>query len=620
MENAGTPHEPGRLPLWRRLHVQLFAAQVLVLLPLFAGIGWAVQARVERQLGDAMRAELRDAAELAAVALGPGVAGEEPLEDLAAQIAARTSLRVTLVRADGQVLVDTARPHGAATLDNHGDRPEIVAALRDGVGSDIRISDTTGTRYLYAAVEVASGEPRHVVRVALPYGELLGRIGAARRELVVLLGFATFAAAALSWFVARRATTPIDGLRAVALAMGRGQFDVPIPPDPGGELQALSQTLRYLRDQLGDKLRQLEDEKRLLVTMLGAMSEGVMVVDAAGRVVLCNPPMLRLLGSDLALTTHQAEGRLLLEVTRHPQLHDRVEEALTRGLAAREEIESLRGSRRHLALSVAPLRDEDDGAIRGAVVVLYDMTQVRQLERVRQDFVVNVSHELRTPVAAIRGWAETLTMADLDIPEFVREQLVTILRHSVRLGALVDDLLVLSRLEARGIEEGFVACDVADEVREVVAALQELAAQRQIEVAVELPEEGLPTYSEPRALEYVVRNLVENAIKYTPEGGTVTVAASQGADGELTIRVRDTGIGIEDRQLPRIFERFYRIDKGRSRDVGGTGLGLSIVKHYAEALGGRVTVSSEVGVGSEFCVVLPRRSEADERRSGGGAA
>jgi two-component system phosphate regulon sensor histidine kinase PhoR len=592
-------------PFWRRLHGQLFLTHLVVLLPLVAGIGWILQGVVERQILRVMTEQLEQAADLAYVALEPPVRTGVGLEPIMQRLSENSGLRITLIAVDGEVLADSELLGQRTLAGDHSDRPEVIAALATGAGTDIRVSATTRERYLYHAMREGIAGTTYVFRVAIPYDQVVSRINAARQGFVALLGVALLLGGVLSYIVAQRATAPIDGLRRVAIELGRGRFDVEMPPDPGGELQILSQTLRWLRGQLREKVREIEEEKALLMTMLGAMTEGVMVVDATGHVLLTNATALDLLGVADQWNPDRSEGRLLLEVTRHARLHDLVERAIATGLTSREEVENRRGPRRHLGLSVAPLREGGDEATRGAVAVIYDMTQLRQLERVRQDFVVNVSHELRTPVAAIRGWAETLTSADIEMPDFVHEQLLTILRHSLRLGALVDDLLVLARLETRGLEDVLVEVDLAYEIDEVVGSLDELSESRQIEVSVDIAPETVAIRIEPRALEYILRNLIENAIKYTSPGGRVYITTSVGEGDSLRISVRDTGVGIEEKHLSRVFERFYRVDRGRSRDVGGTGLGLSIVKHFSEALGGAVEVHSEVGVGSTFTVRIP---------------
>lgn len=593
----------GNEPWWARLQWQVFLTHVVILFPLVAAVGWVLYVYIERQIREIIDEELAQAAQLCVVVLAPALEEGEPLLPIMERLSEQSGFRVTLIEADGRVVADSEMLGRVEAIENHLDRPEVRAALATGDGSEIRVSTTTGERYMYHALAEEVGGREVVFRVAIPYGEVDLRIRAARNAIGALLAIALAAGAVLSLTVARRTTRPIEALERVAIEMGRGRFDVPLPEDPHGELRTLTQTLGWLQTEVATKISEIDGERTLLLTMIEAMTEGVLVVARDGRILLINPTALALLGSDDVWSARRAEGRMLLEVTRNARVHALVDAALARGQAAREEIESRRGVRRMLGVSVAPLREGE--SVRGAVVALYDLTQLRQLERVRQDFVANVSHELRTPVAAIRGWSETLSDADLEMPDFVREQLRTILRHAERLGALVDDLLVLAQLESVGLEQAFEEFDLRSALDESVDSLREAARAKQMSVSVSVDEACATVRLERRSLDYVVRNLVENAIKYTPAGGTVEISADRDSAGGLVVRVRDNGVGIAESHLPRIFERFYRIDKGRSRDVGGTGLGLSIVRHYAEALGGTVSVDSEPGRGSTFEVRLP---------------
>lgn len=594
------------LRFWHRLYGQVFLTHLVVVLVVVISLGIYVYAWVERGVEGVVLRELQTTADLAVVALEPSLRANADLSPIIHRVARGTDLRVTVIREDGTVQAESSAPDTPEAIENHGDRPEFVEAMRSGVGVKRRVSETVGFSLYYFARRIDLPDGPVVVRVAIRYDTVLAQIHGLRNALAVAIVMALVMGVLLSFLVARRTMAPIAGLSKAAVAMAEGRFDTPIPADPMGEVDTLSRALRYLRDQLRDKLREVEDETTLLLTILGEMTEGVVVVDATGRVILVNPKALQLLGVADLWSRGRAEGRLLIEVTRNPRLLGLVEEAVRTGASVREEIESRRGPSRLLGVSAAPLKDDD--AVRGAVAVLYDLTQVRQLERVRQDFVTNVSHELRTPIAAIKGWAETLTSGYVTMPDFAHEQLLTILRHAERLAALVNDLLALARVEALGIEDAFVSVDLLELIEDVVHGLQEQIQARATEVIVTVDAAVATIRSEPRALEYVVRNLTENAVKYTQTGGRVEIAAVRTEDGHLRVSVRDNGHGIEAQHLPRIFERFYRIDKGRSRDVGGTGLGLSIVKHFAMALGGRAEVTSKVGEGSEFSVWLPQEA------------
>jgi two-component system phosphate regulon sensor histidine kinase PhoR len=586
-----------------RLFWQLFVAQLFIIAVLVGGLGVYFALVVERNIDAVLGTELARTAEVAIAAVESYALRSDDPSTVLARLTETTDLRISIMSSGGVVLADSAVIDGVEDLENHSNRPEVVMSLANGVGTALRMSDTLGQRLLYYARRVEIGNESFVYRVAIPYSQVSSRIEGMRWALLLALILASVGSGAVAWLVARRLSDPLQALSGVVGTMSEGRLDVPIPAVPEGELRVLRSGIERLQTQLSEKLRQVEEEKTLLLTILSAMTEGVIVVDATGRVILVNPMALQLLGVDDVWKRHSVEDRLLIEVTRNPQLIELVERAIRAGEPQREEIESRRGGRRFLKVSIAPLKEAD--AVRGAVAALHDHTQIRTLERIRRDFVANVSHELRTPIAAIRGWAETLTSDAVELPEFVEEQLLVILRHSERLGALVDDLLTLARVEAQGVGEQRARVDVAGVLGDIVEALGEKLSARamKVEIAIDPGVEFIQT--EPRALEYILRNLVDNAVKYTTEQGKVRVQVAPRDDGWLELRVTDNGSGIEETHLPRIFERFYRIDKGRSRDVGGTGLGLSIVKHFAEAIGGNVSVESELGVGSQFFVLLP---------------
>lgn len=597
------PLDPARsLPRSQRLRWRLFASY-LVLVLVTVGPPTVTFLTLERTVEEAVLSELRKVVDVATYALKGSLGDLEVLATEVDVLRRTADIRLTVVSADGVVLVDSHVEGGLENVENHRTRPEVVDAFARGSGEAIRWSTTVREKFAYAATRVDVNGEQVVVRVALPYARLSAQLGGMRAAMTLATLTALLLGGLLSFLLARRLTAPIASLRYVASELAAGNYDVDVPEVPTGELGVLARSFGELKVQFRDKLQQLEDDKMLLITILGAMTEGVIVVDAASRVLLVNPRALSLLGVGTVWTPEGVEGRLLIEVTRNPGLNELLEQTIRSGAQGQTEVTVSRGGVRYLAASCAPLLEQ--GAVRGAVLALYDLTQIRQLERVRQDFVANVSHELRTPIAAISGWSETLCGEDIEAPPFVRRNLERIQSHAQRLGSLVEDLLALARVEAIGVEESGQRVNLVTLVEDVLSGLGEAIEEKGHEVRVDLAADARVLRADQRAMEYVVRNLLENAVKYTPGGGRVLVRTSRAEDGPFQLRVEDNGVGIEARHLPRIFERFYRVDKGRSRDVGGTGLGLSIVKHFATALGGTVEVSSEVGVGSVFVLTLP---------------
>ena len=335
-------------------------------------------------------------------------------------------------------------------------------------------------------------------------------------------------------------------------------------------------------------------EVRTLVSAIEAIDQGIWITDAEGVVLRHNEALRSILGTDQELV-----GQRPLFLLRRTELHDAVLRACREGVASKVEVSMDAPRSKTLEVYVAPLA----GASGGSAAVFRDVTERKRLERVRQDFVANVSHELRTPIAAILGYAETLRSGALSDSRHAPQMVEIIHRQSERLGELVSDLLELSRLDAG--ERPLSAASVSLEMvaRQAIEAMEPLAAGKRVSIQLRIPPD-LTARADRKALEQVLLNLLDNAIKYTPEGGTVELSGERVGD-RAHLSVRDTGLGIEARHLPRLFERFYRVDRGRSREMGGTGLGLSIVRHLVHGMEGEVRVASQLGVGSTFTVVLP---------------
>lgn len=352
--------------------------------------------------------------------------------------------------------------------------------------------------------------------------------------------------------------------------------------------------------ELRKKVSQLETDKARLSVLLGAMSEAVVMLDGLERILVANPVAEKLLG----LTTPYSKRRLG-EVTQMKRLTDIVSDVLWRQTATITEVDwpASHNDIRHLWVSVAPITSDDKDPA-GVVVVMYDVTRLRRLERVRRDFVANVSHELRTPIATIQSSAETLLMDGMDVGPIGVEFVETIHRQSGRMGQIVEDLLTLFRLEAAGEELAMQNVEILVVAQDVLERFRPVSQKNGVSLEIEVPEDLPPVQAEPRALQQILANLVENGLKYTPEGGQVIIRATRRAS-DVVITVEDNGIGISPEHVHRVFERFYRVDTGRSREVGGTGLGLAIAKHLVRRLGGDIVLESQPQKGSKFKFWLP---------------
>lgn len=516
-------------------------------------------------------------------------------ETWAVQLAADSGIRVTLIRRDGRVLADSSvEPDQVRAMENHLSRPEVRSALARGRGMNVRRSATTGNTYVYVA-RTLSGPGGEVLILRL--AEPLEQLSALRARLATAMALAMLAAGVAILFTSlwldRQLFEPLSRLIAGArdLAIGRAAR-VEVPDEE--ELAALALALNRLAATAEEQFEVVSRERDHLQEILASMSEGVLVVDPNGRARMINPAFYRLF--DLA---GDFTGRPVLEIIRHPGFARLIEDTLRHREPRSNQIELTTPERRTLLLASAVL----SGGERGAVVAARDTTELTRVADMRRDFVANVSHELKTPLAAIRGYAETLRDGALDEPPVARRFTGRILDQCRRLQELLDDLLTLSRLEGMTPAADRERVDLGLAVRHAVELLSPAAREKRVALDVDL-QPVPPVLGDPDGFERLLLNLLDNAIKYNHPDGRVTVRLTR-QDDDAVLEVRDTGIGIPAESLPRLFERFYRVDKGRAREEGGTGLGLAIVKHIAQAHGGRVEVESRIGQGSTFRVALP---------------
>ncbi|MDP9036070.1 MAG: ATP-binding protein [Myxococcota bacterium] len=518
--------------------------------------------------------------------------------DFAKELGRDTDAHVTVIGTDGSVLGDSQfAPAELPALENLGSRPEVRQAMATGYGVAEGLSATRGQRLLYVASRFdRDGLPSGVVRLS----RALPEIDRATSEMRRLIWFGAAAALVLalflSNFVAERMSAAVAELTEVARRMTDGDLSVRTRLVGRDELAELGRALDRMAGSLAMTLGQLRAERDLQRRILEAMQEGVVVVNRDDRIVLVNPALraMLLLGAD-------AVGKLLIETVRSAQLGDLLLDAREASMPEPIEVEMPGLKPRRLLVHAAPLSGDDEGLL----VVFVDVTELRRLESLRRDFVANASHELRTPIAAVRSSTETLRSGALDDPSAAVRFVDIIERNAQRLQSLVEDMLELSKLESNEFKLKRERVELGGVVPIVLALFRERAEKKGVHLSADLPRASACVEGDPRAVEHVLSNLVDNAIKYCPRGTRVVVSAS--ADDErLHLVVSDSGPGIPAEHLPRVFERFYRVDAGRSRELGGTGLGLSIVKHMVEAMRGRVTVDSEVGRGSTFTVSLPR--------------
>ena len=508
--------------------------------------------------------------------------------------AAGTALghRVTLIDSAGTVIGDSEFDDGALRrLDNHAARPEVVDARRDGRGVARRRSTSAGDEELYVAVRAPLG----VARVSLPTARLEASFDDAQRDIYGAGLVALVAAALVAWFFSRAVSKPVIELRDVARGLAAGDLSRRPALSAPGEVGDLAVAVHRLAEQLDQRLHALSAEESLLNQLIDSLNEGAIAVSARKQVVRINA-----VGRQL-LHVHDEPPFALDRLPRDRALREAVDAALDGRPTEGAELE-LAGHT--LALTARPLPGG------GAVLALFDLTQVRRLEAVRRDFVANVSHELKTPLTVVGGFAETLVDDEMP-PDQRRHFAEAIVVNARRMQRIVDDLLDLSRIESGGWQPNPVLVDLNVVAPEALEAGRDAAERKGVSLELQLPADASHVWADPTAVRQIIGNLVDHAVRYTSTGA-VTVFSERDPDGGTWLGVRDTGTGIPSAHLPRIFERFYRVDPARSREAGGTGLGLAIVRHLTEAHGGRVDATSMMGRGTTIRAWFPERA-ADGR-------
>jgi two-component system phosphate regulon sensor histidine kinase PhoR len=510
--------------------------------------------------------------------------------------------RVTIIGADGTVLGDSGRDFSEVrSMANQRDFPEVRAALSGGIGNDLRRSQNRQKEMLYIAIPLA--EPtqiRGVLRISLPL-TAVSRAATSVHQTVALGALLAFAVVlAVGLFLSRRVTRPVTEMQSIARWMAEGDFAQRVPISGTDEIAELGRTLNLMAERLNEKIQDLEGERTKVAAILDSMVEGVIAIDQRGRILLMNHAAR----SIFDLGREQVEGRPLLAIIRHKAILDLVMDGPqpAADAARRREIELGPPVDRILDAHASAMALAPSG--RGTLLVLHDVTELRRLERVRTEFVANVSHELRTPLTSIRGYLETLLDGALDEPANARRFLEIAHTHAERLSRLVDDLLQLSDIEMGKLILKPAPLILHDVAADVIAFFEKQATRKRLILLNHVPLD-LRVQADWDRLTQILVNLVDNAMKYTPEQGQITLGASSGAHGFVNVWVADTGIGIPSIDLPRITERFYRVDKARSRELGGTGLGLAIVKHLVQAHGGELWLESELGKGTSVHFSLP---------------
>ena len=587
--------------LWK-----LYAGYVsLIFLTTFL-TGVTISKWIERSTTRQIQQHLQGQAVMLREVASPYVEGpiDSTLELHVRALGVETAARLTVIRLDGSVIADSEED--PAAMDNHARRPEVMEALSKRVGVSVRYSRTLDEDFMYLALPIEKNAGTiGFVRVAVPLTTVRSQVSHARNVVVFGALGAAVLALLLGFVVANRITKPLREMAEVADAIASGDYDQRVRVDRHDEIGSLAATLNRMNNQLRDQVETITDDRNKMAAIFSGMVEGVIAIDRNERIVHINIAAERI----LSLSGEECVGMRIWEATRVREVSEALNAAMRDERVTIGEVRLTRPqSEQVIQLVATPLRDANE-KLTGALVVLHDVSELRQLEAVRRDFVANISHELKTPLAAIRGLVETV-IDDKGMDQATHDRFLDkIQSQSARLNSLVSDLLTISRLESEDAAADFRPLDLREPVGDSLQSLAPSVDAKKLELNRTVPGSPVDIIGNREALRELVDNLVGNAIKYTPSGGRVDVRLR--AEGDWAVlEVEDTGIGIAPADQSRVFERFYRVDKARSRELGGTGLGLSIVKHVALSHGGSVSLRSAMGEGSIFRVQLPLATTA----------
>jgi len=530
----------------------------------------------------------------------PHITAPQGWDTLADSIGSVNGLRATIIARDGTVLGDSDLTLSETRkVDNHRQRPEVDAALRTGFGMSRRYSTTIGTDMLYMARTFDSGPHKGIIRLALPLSEIGYISDELKKPLAVSLAIALIVAVLsaflTSFFFSRR----IAILSRAAKKIATGDFSRRIHLSVKDVLGDLADSINDMSAQVRSRIEEVGLEKSRLEAVLLSMVEGVLVVDPQGKVLLINAALKEFLHIE-----GNPAGRNTLEVIRNADVQENISETLARGPGVySSEISLLYPEEIILLVHATKIIREEK--LDGILLVFHNITELRRLEQVRKEFAANVSHELRTPVASIKGYAETLLDGALEDKENARDFVEIIYKDTDRLIRLINDILDLSQIESGRVDMNCAPLKIEPIAEKALAAFRKDFHKKNVVIKKRFPGQLPAVLANEDRIGLVFSNLIDNALKYTPSGGTITVSAAESGD-KVLIEIKDTGMGIPDKEISRIFERFYRVDKARSRELGGTGLGLSIVKHIVQAHGGDIFVESRPDQGSTFGFTLPQ--------------
>jgi two-component system phosphate regulon sensor histidine kinase PhoR len=585
--------------LWR-----LFPSYLLITLISLLAVSWYASEAMRQFFLDQTAADLKARAAL----LEKQIQGllsplrTETIDAICKEAGRLSATRITVILPDGTVIGDSReKPH---LMDNHANRPEIIHAFAGQTGRSLRYSNTLMQRMLYVATPLVDNQRiMAVLRTSLPATSVEAEIKSI--QLKIALGGCIIAllAAGISWVISRRISRPIEQMKKSAEQFAGGDLSHRLTSPATEEMAGLADAMNQMAAQLDNRIETVINQRNQLETVLASMLEGVIAIDTEERIVSINRAAAQLFENEPS----NCRDKSIQEVIRSPALQQFIRRALNNPHPAEEDIIVYQNEERVIDVKSSPLVDAAQLQI-GTLVVFNDVTQLRRLENMRRDFVANVSHEIKTPLTAIKGFVETLQQGNVEKAKEKERFLGIIQKHVDRLNAIVEDLLTLSRIEQEDDrkEIDFQQVKIEAIFQAAIQLCRPKAEEKKIRINLDCEKETSAIF-DPTLIEQAVVNLLDNALKYSEPQSTVLLKSHQ-QNSEVIISVQDHGIGIAQKHLPRLFERFYRVDKSRSRKEGGTGLGLAIVKHIAKAHGGHVAVESKIGEGSRFSIHLPQNS------------
>ena len=586
----------------KRLVGQLYPSYLLLVLIVLSAIGWYASRSMRDFYLSQTRQDLLHQAHLLTDQFIPLLdpATQPALDRLCKDKGAAVPTRITVILPDGEVVGDSeAIP---ASMENHGNRPEIRQALEGNTGSAIRFSVTLQQHMLYVALPIAgNGSLRGVMRVAIATDAVNKQLRALQIRIAVGGVVIAILASIVCLVISRRISRPLESMRQGAARFAQGDLSHRLIPPTTMELAELAEAMNQMAMEIEGRIDAVVRQRNETQAVLSSMVEGVVALDTNERIMNINRTAARLLNC----SAEQLIGHTIQECMRSRELNEMIQTTLASGTNTEKDIVLYQNGEQTLNTRCTLLNDANSERI-GALLVMNDVTHLRRLENMRRDFAANVSHEIKTPLTAIQGFVETLHDGSVEDPQEAQRFLTIIQKHVQRLTAIIDDLMQLSNLEQdAGVPQLQRSRDaVQNVIRAGVQLCLSKATDKQIGIEQDCPPD-LTAMMDSDLMEQAVVNLLDNAIKYSPNGSRIHITATQTGE-DIQIAVRDEGIGVSKKHLPRLFERFYRVDKARSRRIGGTGLGLANVKHIMQAHGGQVTVQSAQGQGSNFTLHLPR--------------